>query len=240
MQIKLLKGVVIEIAGKQAGDILDVLFGKKDVNEFLIAKKLKLTINQVRNILYKLANFGLVSFTRKKDKRKGWYTYFWTLNIERALELMDKRLEKEISDLNQILKSRETKRFYVCKTCKTDVSEETALLHNFTCQECGEVYELADNKKIINDLKNNIARLERQRKNVLSELEKVKEAEIRKRKRAEKKLAKKKSEKKGKRKRKKVVKRKIKKSAEKKVREKKARKSRGKKVLKKSKGKKKK
>jgi len=227
MQTKLLKEIVIEIAGKQAGDILDVLVGKKDVNEFLIAKKLKLTINQVRNILYKLANFGLVSFTRKKDKRKGWYTYFWTLNTGKALELMDKKLEKEILSLGQKLKSRETKRFYVCKTCKTDVSEETALLHNFTCQECGEVYELADNRAIINDLKNNISRLERQRENVLSELKKIKEAERKRIERAERKLAKKK-----KKRRKKTVKKVKAKSRVKKSREKK--------VVRKSKGKKKK
>ncbi len=216
MQIKLLKEIIIEIAGKQAGDILNVLSGKKDVNEFLIAKKLKLTINQVRNILYKLANFGLVSFTRKKDKRKGWYTYFWTLDAEKALELMNKKLEKEILGLRQTLKSRETKRFYICKTCKTDISEETALLHNFTCQECGEVYELADNKKIINDLKNNISRLERQKENVLSELKKIKEAERKRIERAEKKLAKKKR--KSKKKAKKVkAKRKVRKNKEKKI-----------------------
>jgi transcription factor E len=85
MQTKLLSEVVNEIAGKQASDILNLLIGKKDVNEFLIAKKLKLTINQVRNILYKLSNFNLVTFTRKKDKKKGWYTYFWGIHISGQL-----------------------------------------------------------------------------------------------------------------------------------------------------------
>ena len=51
-------------------EIVDLLYGKANVNEFLIAKKLNVTINQARNILYKLGDEGLVSFIRKKDKKK--------------------------------------------------------------------------------------------------------------------------------------------------------------------------
>ena len=54
MQIKFLKSIVEHLINKQAIPIVDLLAGKKDVNEFLIAKKLGLTINQTRNILYKL------------------------------------------------------------------------------------------------------------------------------------------------------------------------------------------
>jgi len=196
MQIKLLNDVVSEIAGKQASDILGLLIGKKDVNEFLIAKKINLTINQVRNILYKLANFNLVSFTRKKDRRKGWYTYFWTLDSEKSLELLADKLKKEIESLNQQLKSREMKRFYLCNTCKTEVGEETALLHNFACQECGEIYVLADKKKVMEDLAREINHLERQRQNVLGELEKLKEEKAKKIERAKKKVKKSKKKKK--------------------------------------------
>ena len=75
MQIKFLKSIVETLTNKQSAAIVDLLVDKKDVNEFLIAKKLGLTINQTRNILYKLSDFGLVSFIRKKDKRKGSSTY---------------------------------------------------------------------------------------------------------------------------------------------------------------------
>ncbi len=181
MQIKLLNDVISDVAGKQGSDILQLLIGKKDVNEFIIAKKLKLTINQVRNILYKLSNFSLVTFTRKKDRRKGWYTYFWTLDDEKALELLNKKLENEMTNLKQHLKSRKIKRFYFCKTCKTEVSEENALLHEFTCPECGEVYELADNSKITNELEKEINKLDRQKENVMQELDKIKKEKGKKR-----------------------------------------------------------
>ena len=55
------------VGSKMVSDIIS----NKHVNEFIIAKKLDLTINQTRNVLYKLADEGLVSSIRKKDKKKG-------------------------------------------------------------------------------------------------------------------------------------------------------------------------
>jgi len=180
MQIKLLNDILSNVVGRQASDIVNLLAGKKNVNEFILAKKLKLTINQVRNILYKLSHAGLVSFTRKKDKRKGWYTYFWTLNIGKSLELLEGNLIKELESLKNQLKNRESRRFYFCNTCKTEVNEETALLHNFTCSECGEVYELQTDKKILNDLMLKIKKLEAAVMIIEEELSKVRVKETKK------------------------------------------------------------
>jgi len=171
MQIKLLNDVIGSIAGKTAVDIANLLYGKKDVNEFLIAKKLDLTINQIRNILYKLSDANLVSFSRKKDKKKGWYTYYWTLNLEKGYELVEKTIQKNISNLEAMLKSRKRKNFYTCKNCQIEVSEETALLHNFACQECGEVYELSKSDRMIKNLENEINRYKKEKEIVKIELE---------------------------------------------------------------------
>jgi transcription factor E len=156
MQIKFLKSIVEHLTNSQAVPIVDLLAGKKDVNEFLIAKKLGLTINQTRNILYKLSDFGLVTFTRRKDKRKGWYIYFWTLNIAKSLDLLEQKLKEELNQLELQLKSRMEKRYYVCKTCNVESNEETALLNNFICAECEQVYELANNEEILKKINNEI------------------------------------------------------------------------------------
>ena len=111
-QIRFLKRIVEDLIGKHAVPLIDLLTGKKDINEFNIAKKLNLTINQTRNILYRLSDYGLVSFIRKKDKRKGWYIYFWTLNIHRSLCLLEEILKKEIHNLENELKNRKEKRYY--------------------------------------------------------------------------------------------------------------------------------
>lgn len=170
MQINLLKSLVEEMAAPGAGQIVDILFEKEDVNEFLIAKKMNLTINQVRNILYKLSAEGLVSFTRKKDKKKGWYIYFWTLNTEKCLMKIEMELEKKMSELKQLLNDRETKRYYMCKGCNIEVGEEKALESDFSCDECAEVYTLVDNTNATRDVKGKITKKENELKDIRNEL----------------------------------------------------------------------
>jgi len=142
MQINLLKSIVASVAGSSASGIVDFLHKKKNVNEFLIAKKLKLTINQTRNILYKLADEGLVSFVRKKDNRKGgWYTYFWTLNSGKSLLKFREHLAKAAENLQQQLQQRKASRYFYCPNCDLEFTEENALIHDYTCPECGSVLQ---------------------------------------------------------------------------------------------------
>ena len=170
----LLKEVISFVAGKQAEDIVDLLDTHKYVNEFVIAKKLNLTINQARNILYKISDYGLVSSTRKKDKRKGWYTYFWKIEILKSLEFLRENLLKKIENTEHQIKSRETKRFYACPRCHIELSEENALINNFTCNECGSVLTLKDNSKLIRDLRKNKEKLQKDLKIVEEEVMKEK------------------------------------------------------------------
>jgi transcription factor E len=144
MQIKFLKQIVEHVAGEPATQIVDLLSDKKDVNEFVIAKKLGLTINQTRNLLYRLSHLGILSSIRKKDKRKGWYIYFWTLNTLRSLEILENKLEEELANLEVEFKHKKSKRFYKCKICGIEITEENALVQDFECPECGEIYVLSD------------------------------------------------------------------------------------------------
>ncbi len=166
----LLREVVASIVGKQAEGIVELLYEKGYVNEFLVAKKLDVTINQARNFLYKLSDYGLVSSIRKKDKKKGWYTYFWQIETLKSLEFLKNILSKNIDNLNAQLNSRETKQFYVCKRCNVELNEENALLCNFTCGECGDIFELRDNSKLVKDLKKSIEKAKEQLKSVTDEL----------------------------------------------------------------------
>jgi transcription factor E len=160
MQEKFLREVIGIIVGKQEEEIVNLLDSKKHVNEFIIAKKLEITINQTRNILYKISDQGLVSSERKKDKKKGWYTYFWRLEILKSLEFLKLHLLKQIEQIKNQIKSRESKKFYVCERCNIEISEENALLHDFTCNECGDIFTLKDNTKLLREFNMNLKRLE--------------------------------------------------------------------------------
>ncbi|MCK5624474.1 hypothetical protein KAI04_01380 [Candidatus Pacearchaeota archaeon] len=167
-----LKEVVAIVVGKQAEDIIDMLDGKKYINEFIIAKKLGITINQTRNILYKISDHGLISSIRKKDKRKGWYTYFWKIEIMKSLEFLSNLTHKRVEQLKNQIKSRETKEFYVCKQCNIEVNAENALLQEFTCNECGDVYSLKDNTKLLKEFKREVEKLEEKLKLIQEEIDK--------------------------------------------------------------------
>lgn len=167
------------IAGSGANKIVEVLFKKKNVNEFLIAKKLNLTINQTRNILYKLADSGLVYFMRKKDlKSGGWYTYFWTLNDYKCLVNYRNLLQKEIEQLEITLNVRKTKQFYSCQTCELEVSDEQALSNDFTCLECGQVYSLKDPVQGISEIEKNLIKLKDRVSLIQTEIDKIDAARV--------------------------------------------------------------
>jgi len=169
--VLILKELVRKIAGKTSEPIVDVLFGKTNVNEFKIAEKLQITINQARNILYRISSYGILDSTRKKDKRKGWYTYFWTLNIIKALEVFIKLKTKEIETLEQILKSHQHKQFYVCPQDNIEMSEETAMHHNYLCPECGLLLQPIAKEKKLKEISSKIETEKHELEIVKSELE---------------------------------------------------------------------
>ena len=165
----LIKKIISGIAGVEAEKIVDLLHGKKNVNEFLIAKKLNLTINQTRNILYKLGDRGLVRFIRKKDKKKGgWYTYFWTLEEEKSLLKLQAQILDKKNALEEQVNLKQTEKFFHCDNCDIEYDEESALLNDYTCPECGEVLKLKETSSIINSLKSEIQKLDK----ILDELTK--------------------------------------------------------------------
>lgn len=162
-QIVLLKELVGKVAGKNTEVIVDIISGGRPVNEFKIAEKLKLTINQTRNILYKLTAQNIVSFVRKKDTKKGWYIYSWSINFQKSLEKLKELKKREIYNYEHLLESRQSKRFYVCSSGCMETNEENAMLHDFKCQECGQLLQLKSFDAEIKDLKEKI---EKARKNI--------------------------------------------------------------------------
>ena len=161
MQVNFLKTVASSIVGSSGAAAIDLLHDKKNVNEFLIAKKLKLTINQTRNILYKLSDEGLVGFVRKKDAKKGgWYTYFWTLNPGKGLAKYKEILTKEAQEIKNRMSIKKNSKFFICKNCHLEFDEEHALNHAYSCPECGEVLDVKDTSAEVASMEKDVLKLE--------------------------------------------------------------------------------
>lgn len=184
---KFLEEVVVSIVGKPGEKLAGILYSKKHVNEFNISKKLDVTINQVRNYLYKLSDFGVVSSIRKKDKKKGWYTYFWRIEVLKALEFLQNVLTDKKGQLSEISDNRQKNEHYLCERCNLEFDEENALLMNFTCDECGGIFVIKDNTKLVKDLNkavgdmgSKLVLVEKEIEKEKARLDKIKEKEIKK------------------------------------------------------------
>ncbi len=198
--------LIREMIGEDAVSLINLIKKKSNVSEFKIAEKLDLGINQVRNSLYKLHAHNLIDSIRKKDKKKGWYIYYWTFNLDRAYELLVENIKKKIENFKKSISILEREKFFFCDNDSITFSFENAMEHNFKCPECGEVLTQKENKKEIDKKKNQIKKLAIELNEIGIELEKI-------RKRKETKKLKKKPKKK-----KKTVKKKTKKKVTKKKR----------------------
>jgi len=166
---KTIDDAIIEISGLEGLDIYNILKNKENFNEFNIAEKLNLTINQIRNLMYKFEQYNLTTSTRKKDRKKGWYIYFYTLN-EKQIENTVLQLKREKIKILQRQFDRENSHdFYYCSNKCIRLPIENAMEHNFTCTECGSLLipeekekNIAKIKKLMDDVQKNLEELEKQ------------------------------------------------------------------------------
>jgi len=158
---KNVEDVVIEVAGHDVLPLLKALKNKKNVSEFKLAEQVKTEINLVRNMLYRLYHANLVTFTRKKDKKKGWYIYYWTFNLKRVKFLMVDLKKKKLEKLYERLNREKNSFFYVCKNGCMRLDFEQATSFEFKCPECGNIMYPEDNTETIEKIKKDIEDLEK-------------------------------------------------------------------------------
>ncbi|MFH0798276.1 MAG: hypothetical protein V1906_02595, partial [Candidatus Woesearchaeota archaeon] len=125
-----------------------------------LAEDLNITVNQIRNMLYRLHKHNLVSFIRKKDKKKGWYIYYWTLDLKNTKGALQNFKRDQLEDFKGRLEKEEAGVFYVCPNKCRRYHMEQAMEVDFRCQECGELVREQDNARTIVNLKDRINELE--------------------------------------------------------------------------------
>lgn len=154
--------LVTTFVGEDVLPLIRILHGKESANvsEFRIAEMLNITVNQARNMLYRLYEQNLVEFIRKKDKKKGWYIYYWSVNWKGAKGTWWKVLARQVDDLKARLAREEAGMFYVCPMGCIRLPVETAMEQEFRCQECGTLMKEQDNSRTVANVKKMIAELE--------------------------------------------------------------------------------
>ena len=158
---KIIEEVINEIAGEDVIPLVKLLKNKKNVSEFKLADDLKIGVNIVRNMLYRLHDANLVSFIRKKDKQKGWYIYYWTFNTPRIKFLLKKLRQEKLLKLNERLEREKETQFYICSNQCMRLDFDQAMNFEFKCPECGQLIHQEDNKELIENIEKEIKELEK-------------------------------------------------------------------------------
>ena len=164
---KRLYTIIGELIGEKAIPVVKYLKDRKNVSEFVIAEKTKLDMQSTRNILYKLHNYNIATYVRKKDRKKGWYISYWTFHKKRVKEFIEKLKKERLAMLMDRLKKEEENRnaFFVCPKACTRLEFDQATEFNFRCPECGTLLYPQDNSKTIAYLKQKIKELKEELKN---------------------------------------------------------------------------
>src|SRR3989344_5847067 len=154
---ELMKG----IAEDMSISLILLIKDRENVNEFKIAEKLAMTVNEARHHLYKLSEHTLVSSIRKKDKKKGWHISYWTFNNEKARNLLIERCRQHINQLKEEIEKEKRGNYYVCPNKCTRTDYMTGLENNFTCAECGAIMTQGNVKRRISDLEKEAEHLQK-------------------------------------------------------------------------------
>ena len=165
---KVIEDMIIEVSGPEGLKVYKLIKDKENVDEFIIADKLNITINQLRNMIYKFEKYNLVNSIRKKDRKKGWYVYFFTFNSKEAEKVVIQIKKEKIKILEAQLTREQAHDFYVCPNKDVRLTLENAMEHNFTCFECGSLLNPEEKEKNIKK----VDKLIQEKKEELAKLEK--------------------------------------------------------------------
>ncbi|RMF06524.1 hypothetical protein D6764_02095 [Candidatus Woesearchaeota archaeon] len=157
---KQIEEVISEVAGEDVLPLVEALKNKKNVSEFKLAEMINAEVNETRNMLYRLYHANLVTFIRKKDKKRGWYIYYWTFNPKRVKYLMVDLKRQRLEKLKERLEREEAHHFFMCPNVCMRLDFEQALNFEFKCPECGTLMEEQDNRSTIENLRSEIKKLE--------------------------------------------------------------------------------
>ncbi|MCW1301076.1 MAG: hypothetical protein QW507_00460 [Candidatus Nanoarchaeia archaeon] len=148
------------IVGREGMEVVKILFEKGLVNEFKLAEMVNKEINDVRTILYKLYAHRLVTFSRKRERRRGWWIYSWEINFDRLFHLLKREKIKKLEMLRKRIAEEGSIQIFECPKCELRMGYEKALENLFTCPKCNVVLREKSLEKIEKELEEGLKRIE--------------------------------------------------------------------------------
>lgn len=154
--------ILNRVAGEHGSEVAEVLLEKGEATDEEIANEIEIRLNLVRKILYDLYDNQVVEYRRTRDEETGWYVYYWHVEPEKALDLMDENKRKLLNKLKDRLEHERSTLFFTCGNDCPRVEFDEAVEQGFECPSCGEKMGEFDNSGIINALERQIEALEQE------------------------------------------------------------------------------
>lgn len=154
-----------EIIGEEGMEVVRFLTDQETTDEEL-SEATGIKLNIVRKVLYRLYDYRLASYIRTKDKTIGWYTYTWSLDLQRIYDILSERKRRILDELTKKLEFETTNIFFCCKSDNSRVPFDIASEYGFRCPQCQGLMEHLDNQSVIVSLEDEISRLKREIRHV--------------------------------------------------------------------------
>ena len=147
--------------GEEAVTVVKSLKKLNEGTDEIIANDCGIRLNTVRKVLYKLYDHGLVSCTRVRDEKTGWFIFYWRLQPDQLDAFIRSRKKRALDKLKQRLDFERDHTFFVCKTdSEIRVPFEEAMESSFKCGKCGNQLDSSENAEMIAVLESKIEKLE--------------------------------------------------------------------------------
>src|SRR5437667_8345163 len=122
------------VGGEEAISVVKALAQAGTTTDDVIATQANVRLNTARKVLYKLYDHALVTCTKSRDEKTGWYIYHWKLQPDQLDAFVRSRKKKVLEKLRARLDYEKTHSFFMCKGClKGRVTLEEAMKSAFRC-----------------------------------------------------------------------------------------------------------
>ncbi len=147
--------------GEEAVNVVRALAQAGVTTDDVIANQANVRLNTARKVLYKLYDHALVTCTRSRDEKTGWFIYHWRLQPDQLDAFVRSRKKKALEKLRTRLEYEKGHNFFMCKDCyQIRVTFEEAMESAFRCGGCNGQLISEDNSKTIQVLEDLSRKLE--------------------------------------------------------------------------------
>ena len=147
--------------GDDSVTVVNILKKKSEATDEMLANESTVRLNTVRKILYKLYDHGLVSCTRVRDEKTGWFIFYWKLQLDQLDAFIRSRKRRVLEKLKHKLDYETNHSFFICKKCgDVRVTFEEAMESSFRCSKCGGQLESSENAPVVEFLERRIKQIE--------------------------------------------------------------------------------